>query len=172
MKQTLQCMPPIIDEKAEILVLGSMPGTMSLNKSQYYAHPRNHFWPIMYAIFDEPLSMDYAERLNFIMNRHIALWDIIGSCEREGSSDGSITAIKVNDIEALLEQYPGIKLIILNGLKAESTYRKYLKLKKGPLVRAVKAPSTSPIPGRNVKSFEEKLVEWKQIIASTQENHN
>lgn len=165
MLQTVHSMAPIIDDGAEILILGSMPGVMSLSKQQYFAHPRNHFWPIIYAVFGDPLSYEYSERVAFIKAHKLALWDVIGSCKRVGSSDSSITEIEVNDIEGLLVRYPGIRLIILNGAKAEATYRRYANMKKLN-IRTAKAPSTSPVPGRNVKSFEEKLEAWKQIICS------
>lgn len=165
MLKSAHSMDPIIADDAEIIILGSMPGVVSLSKGQYFAHPRNHFWPIIYSVFGAPLSHDYSERVAFIKAHRIALWDVIGSCKRVGSSDSSIKEIEVNDIEGLLQRYPTIRLIILNGSKADTTYQRYLKVKKIG-VRAVKAPSTSPVPGRNVKTFDEKLAVWKQMIES------
>ncbi len=166
MTETVHSLGPIIDDDAVILILGSMPGVMSLNRNEYYANPRNHFWAILYKIFEEPETTDYSERKAFLKAHRLALWDVIGSCKREGSSDSSITEIEVNDIEGLLSRHTGIKLIILNGSKAEATYRRYVHMNRIDSVEAIRAPSTSPVPGRNVKSYEEKLQDWKQIVES------
>ena len=84
-------LPPVVDARTRVLVLGSFPGVASLVAKQYYAHPRNHFWPIMAAILDEPLSeLPYAKRLERMTARGVGLWDIIVACHRKGSSDGAI----------------------------------------------------------------------------------
>lgn len=166
MTETVHSLDPIIDDDAVILILGSMPGVMSLNQNEYYANPRNHFWTILYKIFKEPETGEYSERKAFLKAHGLALWDVIGSCKRKGSSDSTISEIEVNDIEGLLRRYPGIKLIILNGSKAEATYRRYVHMNRINSVEAIRAPSTSPVPGRNVRSYDEKLQDWKQIVES------
>jgi len=81
---------PIADEKCKVLILGTMPGVMSLKKQQYYGYDRNAFWRIMYALFDLVPDDDYERRKHFVLEHHIAVWDVLMACEREGSSDSDI----------------------------------------------------------------------------------
>ena len=141
--------PPSIDERCATLVLGSMPGVRSLAEQQYYAHPRNRFWPLMASLFGESLPADYPGRLSMLLRHRIALWDTIGRCEREGSLDSAIRHAEANDIASLLMQYPGIRQILCNGGKAYAAFRRYdssLLAREGLVVRAM--PSTSPANAR------------------------
>ncbi|KAA9011879.1 DNA-deoxyinosine glycosylase [Niallia endozanthoxylica] len=153
---------PIVNHQSKVLILGSMPGLESLRKQQYYGNPRNHFWGIMYKLFQQEELQDYREKMAFIKNHHIALWDVIYSCLREGSLDSNIKAEVPNDILGLLERYPNIQFIGFNGGKAYEVFKKKIGFRTLD-INYKKLPSTSPVPGRNVKSFEEKLQDWKII---------
>ena len=102
---------PNIDKDCRALILGSMPGVKSLEAQQYYAHPQNRFWPMMAHLLGEALPSAYEERLAMLLRHHIALWDSIGSCEREGSLDSAIRNEQGNDFAALLQEYPGIRQV-------------------------------------------------------------
>ena len=161
---------PLIDIQSQILILGSLPGVESLRRQQYYAHPRNDFWRIIYTINGESLNEeyfygecfygDYSCRCEFILSKKLALWDICGSAERIGSADGKIVDIEPNDIAGLLNVYPSIRRIILNGRKAEKEYHRYFRELTIP---AVYAPSTSPALA--ALTFEEKLGAWRNALS-------
>ena len=102
MSLKLQSFGPIADKHSRVLVLGTMPGAMSLAKRQYYGHPRNAFWPIMARLCDRELPEDYALRKAMLLDAGIALWDVCGECEREGSLDSNICHEKPNRIDELL----------------------------------------------------------------------
>lgn len=154
---------PIVNHQSKVLILGSIPGVESLRKQQYYGNPRNHFWRIMYMLFQQTKLQDYDEKMTFIQNNHIALWDVIYSCLREGSLDSNIKGEQPNDILGLLERYPNIQFFGFNGGKAYDVFKKKIGFDRLDNIQYRKLPSTSPVPGRNVKSFDEKLQDW-QII--------
>lgn len=159
----VQSFKPIVNNNSKVLILGSMPGKESLRKQQYYAHPRNHFWPIIYAMFGLKPDNPYDKRIHFLLNKGIALWDVIKICEREGSLDHNIKNEKTNNITELLKLHSNIALVVFNGTKAYDTYRKHIGFEKVKNITYKRLPSTSPIPGKNVKSFAEKLEEWEII---------
>lgn len=154
---------PIIDINAKVLILGSMPGKESLRMQQYYHNKRNHFWKIIFTLLNEEFTDDYETRKAIIKKHHIALWDVIKECERDGSLDSEIRNEVVNDFESLLATYPTIKLIGLNGTKAYQLFKKYIAKQLNPEIEMIKLPSTSPTPGKNVKSYEEKLQAWSLL---------
>lgn len=156
--------PPVIPEQPKVLILGSMPSVKSLEKQQYYGHPRNHFWPIMFELFQVDPIDSYQERIQLVKQNGIALWDAIASCERTGSLDVHIKNETPNDIPGFLDQYPTIRLIACNGTKSYHIVKKFCFHKRLSSIDVLKLPSTSPIPGRYNKTFSEKLEEWKQII--------
>ena len=156
-------LPPIVDTSTKVLVVGSMPGKQSLDKQQYYGNPRNHFWPIIGEILKVEVPTDYGERIELLREHDIGLWDTIASCERKGSLDATIRNEKPNDFHALFEQYPNIRLLIFNGSKAFDVFKKHIGLEVLANRSYKKMPSTSPIPGKNIKSFEEKLEDWRVI---------
>ena len=150
--------PPIVDEHSEILILGSVPGVKSLEMQQYYAHPQNQFWKIMFHLFDEEFSLDYQERIDLLRKNKIALWDVIESCERKGSLDTEIKNEIDNNIPQLIESHPNIKTIFCNGQKC---YKNLIKiLGKNFKIPILVLPSTSPL---HTVKFEEKLENWKVI---------
>ncbi|WP_094700883.1 DNA-deoxyinosine glycosylase [Brevibacillus laterosporus] len=158
----LQSFPPVITKSCTLLVLGSMPGAVSLRKHEYYGNPRNHFWPIMYELFQEPISESYEQRLAFLLDKRIALWDVIQNCEREGSLDSAIKQEKINDFDSLYEQYPAIKAVLFNGTKAYQSYKNYRGFSDDRLYLTL--PSTSPTPSRYIKTMEDKLEKWQIVL--------
>ncbi|OZU87831.1 DNA-deoxyinosine glycosylase [Virgibacillus indicus] len=164
MKEKLISFPPVLPENPKVLILGSMPGGISLEKRQYYGNPRNHFWGILFEIFQEKPVEHYEEKIHFIKRHHLALWDTIGACYREGSLDANIVGAEPNDIEGLLRKYPTIQLIACNGTKSYQTFMKTIEKKRLGNLDVIKMPSTSPIPGRYTKSFAGKVDAWKRIL--------
>ncbi|MBP3965958.1 DNA-deoxyinosine glycosylase [Paenibacillus lignilyticus] len=157
--------PPEIGDRARVLVLGSMPGTASLAKHQYYAHPRNHLWPVVYGLFGLTPDADYEERLAFAKARGIALWDVIESCQREGSLDVNIREERPNDIPGLLAEYPEISCIVCNGAKSHDTFLKYFKsLPELGGITLLKLPSTSPIPTAAMRTTADRIEAWRILL--------
>lgn len=152
---------PIVDARARVLVLGSMPGVASLDAERYYAHPRNLFWPIMDALFGFDAASPYAERLAHLAEAGIALWDVAGECVRPGSLDARIAAGSVvpNDIAGLLARYPGIQRICFNGATAESLFRRHVLPTLDAMPQLVRLPSTSP--AHAAMGFDAKLSAWR-----------
>lgn len=155
--------PPVLPTNPKVLILGSMPGNVSLQKHQYYGNPRNHFWDLLFALFEEKPIENYEDKIEFVKIHKIALWDSIGSCYRKGSLDSNIVEEEPNDIVGLLNEYPSIRLIACNGSKSYLTLMKHFgdELKN---IRVLKLPSTSPIPGRYTKTFDGKVEAWKEIL--------
>ncbi|MGK7295686.1 MAG: DNA-deoxyinosine glycosylase [Candidatus Wenzhouxiangella sp. M2_3B_020] len=157
--------PPVHDPDAEILVLGSMPGVRSLDAAEYYAHPRNAFWPIMERLLDVPAGADYAHRLAGLKSHRIALWDVIGRCRRTGSLDQRIEpdSIEANDFPALFSACPRIGRVLFNGGMAETAWRRHVaaSLPDGidPL-ECMRMPSTSPAFA--AMTFERKCAAWRR----------
>ncbi|WP_010650239.1 DNA-deoxyinosine glycosylase [Oceanobacillus massiliensis] len=164
MDEKLKSFPPVLPDVPKVLILGSMPGGMSLAKNEYYGNPRNHFWMILFELFQEDPIEDYDEKIKFIKRQGIALWDSIGSCYRKGSLDASIKEEEPNDIMGLLQAYPSIQLIACNGTKSYQTFKKNFPLDQLAKAEVAKLPSTSPIPGRYTKTFEGKVEEWSKIL--------
>ncbi|WP_029297000.1 DNA-deoxyinosine glycosylase [Chryseobacterium hispalense] len=158
MQNRIFSFPPIIDDYSEIIILGSIPGVKSLEKQQYYGHPQNKFWKIIFELLDEEFTEDYDQRIQTLKKHHIALWDVIDSCERKGSLDSEIKNEEANQIGELLENYPNIKAIFCNGGKSYKNAQKILG--KNYKIPVFLLPSTSPL---HTVSFEKKLEDWKKI---------
>ncbi|MDD5322074.1 MAG: DNA-deoxyinosine glycosylase [Methylococcales bacterium] len=157
---------PIVSENAEVLILGSMPGVASLLGQQYYGHPRNAFWPIMSALFGMDPGLCYPERKKALMNNGIAVWDVLRSCHRLGSSDSNIkpTSIRINDFAGFFAEYKFIRQVFFNGKMAEKVYQqrilpvlnhRFFYLEYHCL------PSTSPAYAS--LKLEQKIEAWKVI---------
>lgn len=157
--QKISSFPPIINENSKILILGSIPGLKSLEMQQYYAHPQNKFWKIIFEIFNEEFTTDYSERIKILEKHHIALWDVIDTCERKGSLDSEIRNEEANRIGELLQNYPNIKSIFCNGQKSYKNLQKILP--KDFYLPIIALPSTSPAHAS--LKYEEKLEKWKLI---------
>lgn len=151
---------PIIDKDSKILILGSIPGVKSLEMQQYYAHPQNKFWKIICELFKEEFTTDYPKRKHILLKYHIALWDVIDTCERKGSLDTAIRNEEANQIEALLQDYPNIQAIFCNGQKSFRNLQKILPPNFHLPIFAL--PSTSPAHAGF--SYEMKCESWKHIL--------
>lgn len=156
MQKRISSFPPIISEGSKILILGSVPGVKSLEMQQYYAHPQNQFWKIIFKLFEEDFTADYQKRTEIIRKNNIALWDVIDSCEREGSLDTKIRNEEHNDILKILRDHPNIKAVFCNGQKSFKNLKKILG--KESEIPIFVLPSTSPL---HTVSFDKKLAEWK-----------
>ena len=149
---------PVYDKDSEVLILGSFPSVKSREEGFFYGHPQNRFWKVTASVFDEEPPRTTEEKKDFLIRNHIALWDVIGSCDIEGSSDSSIRNVKVNDISMILTT-ADIKVIYLNGKKAYHLYQQYLQ----PFINrdGICLPSTSPA---NAAWSPERLIKAWSII--------
>jgi TDG/mug DNA glycosylase family protein len=162
------CFPPLASSSSTVLILGSFPGRLSLEKRQYYAHPRNSFWPIMGRLFGFDPLLPYSQRAELLRRNNIALWDVLSSCSRSGSLDASIEkkSIRINDFETFFVAHPHIDSIFFNGVLAETQFVKNVLSKPEIKPRSFvlfRLPSTSPAMA--MLNFEEKFEVWKIISA-------
>ena len=149
---------PVFDKDSRVLILGSFPSVKSREEGFFYGHPQNRFWKVTASIFGEDVPKTIDEKKSFLLRNHIALWDVIGSCEINGSSDSSIRNVSVNNIEMILET-ADIQAIYLNGKKAFQLYQKHMLPVTGR--EGICLPSTSPA---NAAWQMERLVrEWSVI---------
>ena len=153
---------PVFDTSARLLVLGSFPGAASLQAAQYYAHPRNAFWPVMAALTGEPglPALAYAERLATLKHRHIALWDAVAACHREGSLDTAIQAAVPSDVAALVARLPALRGIACNGALA---HRQTVAALGEAVLPVLQLPSTSPAHAG--RSQADKIDAWRAALA-------
>jgi len=132
---------PVYDGESTILILGTMPSVASRETGFYYSHPQNRFWQVLSAVFDEPLPYTNEQKKKLVLGRGIALWDVLASCEIDGSEDSSIRKPVANDFSALLAG-SAIRTVYTTGEKAASLYRKLCRSSTG--FDAIPLPSTSP----------------------------
>lgn len=162
----LQSFPPVSAPDATILILGSMPGVTSLQAGQYYAHPRNGFWPIMGELAGAGRELPYAERLTRLQAAGVALWDVLQSCVREGSLDTAIDdrSSVANNFEVFFRDHPGIKRVLFNGVKAEQCFRRQVLGQQAipDGLEYVRLPSTSPAHAG--MTLARKQEAWRQIL--------
>ncbi len=153
---------PIFDSGARILVLGSLPGDRSLAAQRYYAHPQNQFWQLMSPVVGcDLVTLDYEDRLAALRASGVALWDVIGSARRTGSSDAAILDAEGNDIAALIKRLPKLRAIAFNGGTALKQGLKLLGPNfAGPTIVAL--PSSSPLHTIGVAA---KQPTWNQLAA-------
>lgn len=155
---------PIIDKNSKILILGTMPGVMSLQKQEYYGYERNAFWKIIFELFGQALQNDYSKKKEFLIRHNIALWDVLKNCDREGSSDSNIKNSVPNDFQGLFKKYPNIQEIYFNGQPAEKLFRRLVIKKLTLNIPLYSLPSTSPA---NTMRFEQKIEQWKHILRNS-----
>lgn len=163
MREVIDPLPLVIDGHCRVLILGSMPSDLSIAKQQYYANPRNQFWPIIHAVLgggDPPVI--YEDRIRFLLSKRIALWDVLERCERAGSSDASIIAEVPNDFSTIFASYSEIKFVFFNGKKAYESFLRTVPIPRG--ISLWPLPSTSP--ANAAKSMPQKLKEWRKIDAA------
>jgi len=155
----LSSLPPVVRADTRLLILGSFPGAASLRAQQYYAHPRNQFWPILGALLGLPLpERPYPERIGSLLDHRIGLWDVYASCHREGSLDTAIRDAALNDLSSLLAGTPRLRLVVHNGAESARRIREIEALG----VPAVRLPSTSPANAR--LGLEAKLAVWREAL--------
>lgn len=161
-------MPPIENQRARILILGSMPGKASLQAQQYYAHPQNAFWPILGEILGfagDARSLPYDERLRMLFAADIALWDVLASCHRRGSLDADIAtdSLRANDFNAFFASHDRIERVLFNGATAEAYFRRHaLPTLTANSLRLLRLPSTSPA-NASIR-YPRKLTAWREAL--------
>ena len=155
----LSSLPPVVRADSRLLILGSFPGGASLRAQQYYAHPRNQFWPILGALLGLPLpERPYPERIGSLLDHHIGLWDVYASCRREGSLDTAIRDASPNDLASLLAGTPRLRLVVHNGTESARRMGEIEALG----IPALRLPSTSPANAR--LGLEAKLAVWRDAL--------
>lgn len=160
MKDLSHSFPPIIGDNPTVLILGTLPSKVSLERQQYYGHPQNKFWRIIYALYGGSYEDSYEARVSFAKEYHIAVWDVCFTAVRPGSLDADISEEQPNRIEEFLVQYPSITTIVFNGKKAKQLFFKYFKEKES--IKYLTLLSTSP--ANAAFSFEQKIEDWRQIV--------
>ena len=150
-------LPPVLAPDARVLILGSFPSEASLAARQYYAHPRNHFWPILGAVLDEPLAtLPYADRLSRVRRHRVAIWDTIVACERAGSLDSAIRNAERGEIARVRRVARGVVAVCFNGNTAARAQPAWAAAGYATLA----LPSTSPAYTRPIA---EKLAAWREL---------
>lgn len=159
----LKGLAPIFDTGARLLLLGSFPGAASLRAAQYYAHPRNAFWPIMATLLNEPdlATRPYEWRLAALRRHGVALWDAVATCRREGSLDAAITAAQPSDLPGLLVRLPKLRAIGCNGALA---HRQTLAALGDVRLPVLRLPSTSPAHAG--QSLADKRAAWQAALSA------
>ncbi len=150
--------PPLYDENSRVLILGSFPSVKSREQMFFYGHPQNRFWRVISFVMGAKQPKTIEEKTEFLHTNHIALWDVIASCDIVGSSDSSIKNVVVNDLAKILKN-ADIKQIFVNGKTAEKYYNKYVRHTIGK--EAICLPSTSP--ANAAWSVERLTNEWKIV---------
>lgn len=149
---------PIYNKNSKILILGSFPSVKSRENHFFYHHPQNRFWKVLSNVTECETPVSIEEKKKFLLDNNVAVWDVIASCEIEGSSDSSIKNVIVNDLNKIINACD-IKQIFCNGGKSFELYKKYCE--KNTNLKAIKLPSTSPANARF--SLEKLIHEWKII---------
>lgn len=162
----LKGFPPIAAKNAKVLILGSMPSETSLLKQQYYGHPRNAFWPIMGALFAAFPKFAYDRRKAILMQKGIAVWDVLKTCKRPGSLDADIemSSLETNDFNYFFTLFPRLDHVFFNGGKAETVYKKYIApelLDRFSDINYQRLPSTSPAFAS--MNFQQKIAAWQVV---------
>ncbi len=159
MSERLRGLAPVLDARTRLVVLGSFPSVASLREQRYYAHPQNHFWKILAALWGVPLiDMPYPERIDRLLSHGLGVWDVYATCEREGSLDSAIRHAQLNDLPGLRERCPQLQAVAHNG--GESfRHARHTRALGLPVYRL---PSTSPANAS--WSFERKLTAWREVF--------
>lgn len=156
---TVHPIPPLFDGNSKTLILGSFPSVKSREAMFFYGHPQNRFWTVVAAVIGCPKPETVEEKKKMILSNHLAMWDVIASCEIEGSADSTIRNVTANDLSVILEN-SRVDRIIVNGKTAEKYYNKYTYPQTG--IKAICLPSTSP--ANAAWSIERLVEEWKIIL--------
>ena len=148
---------PITGSSPQVLILGSFTGILSLEKQEYYGNPRNRFRAVMEEVAGIPAALPYAERIDRLTREHLALWDVLRSCDRPGSADFRIRNPVPNDIAGFARAYPSLRLVVLNGSVAGRLYHRFTEV---PGLPSVTLPSTSPANAGI--AFAEVVRRWRE----------
>ena len=163
MVERILSFPPIIDRDCRKMILGSMPGEESLRRAEYYGNSHNSFWKILCDIFCGSYLNNYNDRVAMLLKNHIAVWDVIYECEREGSLDSAIKNAQPNDIGWLLSDYTRISSILFNGSRAAEYFKKFIyKSNFNNAIIYSYLPSTSPANAR--LDYKNKLKAWREAL--------
>jgi hypoxanthine-DNA glycosylase len=167
----VRSLAPRIAASSRVLVLGSMPGKVSLAAGEYYAHPRNLFWPLMEQLLGIDRAAPYERRVAALLRRGVALWDVLETCMRTSSLDSDIVAssIVANDFPRLLARHQRIRVVCFNGAKAAASFRRHVlpQLPDAQRIAFHDLPSTSP--ANAVIPFTRKLAAWR-VVAPAKES--
>ncbi|MGF6923043.1 DNA-deoxyinosine glycosylase [Paraburkholderia sp. 40] len=156
-----RCFAPVVDADTRVLILGSLPGEVSLAHGQYYAHPQNKFWLLVgEAIERDLVGLAYSTRLETLLEHHIGLWDVVAEARRAGSLDSRIRDHASNDLIALIDTLPKLATIAFNGGTAAKIGMKALG-ERGEQYRLVRLPSSSPAHAS--VSYAQKLDIWRRL---------
>jgi len=154
-------LPGLVDDDLRVLILGSFPREASLQCGQYYAHPRNQFWPIMAALFEIDRAWPYEKRMSTLSKLGLGLWDVIAQCRRKGSLDGAIRDAIANPLTEVIANKPKLRAIFFNGSKAEQTARALMpQLHSNATLTCERLPSTSPA---RATPFRQKVEAWAAV---------
>ena len=161
--------PAVEPKRARILILGTLPSAESIRQGQYYAHPRNAFWPIMGELFGAGRELAYAARLSKLAAQGVMLWDVLRAAQRPGSLDSAIHPRRLapNAIPELIARHPELERIAFNGAPAEALFRRHVAKTCGDRlvgVNLVRLPSTSP--AHAARTFAQKLAAWRRILGA------
>ncbi|NLL78604.1 MAG: DNA-deoxyinosine glycosylase [Clostridiales bacterium] len=159
MEHVTHVFDPVYDKKSRILVLGTFPSVKSREMSFYYGHPQNRFWKVLAALTGRSLPETIEEKKRLLLENGIAIWDVIASCDIQGSSDSSIKNVVPNDIDRIVKIVPDIT-IFGNGEKAFSLYQKYCREQTGKDM--IKLPSTSP--ANAAFSLDKLTMVWREAF--------
>lgn len=151
--------PPLYNEESELLILGSFPSVKSREQAFFYGHPQNRFWKVLAAVFENPAPLSIQEKKEFLLKNKVAVWDVIASCEIEGSADSTIKNACANDLSPILK-HSRIQKIFVNGSTAKKYYDRYLLHQTG--IEAILLPSTSP--ANAAWSLERLIAHWKNAL--------
>ena len=158
---------PVFDSTSRVLVLGTFPSVQSRANAFYYGHPQNRFWPMLAALFGTVVPSSVEEKTALLLTHHVALWDVLASCDIAGSADGSIRNPVPNDLSELLGQAP-IRAVFANGQTAAALYRRWSQPQTG--LPMIALPSTSPANARC--TLETLIAAWKPLWQSATEKTN
>lgn len=151
--------PPVFNEESEIIILGSFPSVKSRENMFYYAHPQNRFWRVLAAVYGCAVPQSVEEKTELLLSNHVALWDVLASCEIRGSADSSIKSAVPNNLSIITSRCD-IKRIYTNGQTSDRYYRRFSREITGR--DAICLPSTSPA---NAAWTLERLIEaWKIVL--------
>lgn len=153
---------PVADSESEILILGTLPGKVSLQTQQYYANRGNQLWAIISRLFNERMPLTYTDKLQLLKKHHIALWDVLKSADRDSSLDTDIKNPIANDISGFISKHPKLRIIGLNGNKAHSFFRTFVDAEKIPGHISV-IPLTSTSSTNTRFTLAEKTELWRAL---------